>query len=91
MDTNIAPGSRFRRTVDGLIVAEMFFLQATIESATAIGDGLSALGRQIASSDESGDAPADAISQTLHRIADEAIEPYTSRLRYLLDADNTAN
>ena len=63
MDTNSAPGGRFRRTVDSLIVAEMFFVQATIESATAIGDGLSALGRQIASPDESGDAPADAITQ----------------------------
>ncbi len=91
MDTNNASAGRIRRTVDGLIVAEMFLLQATIESATAIGDGLSTLGRQITSGDDSGNAPADSISQTLQRIADEAIEPYTCRLKYLLDTDNTSN
>jgi hypothetical protein len=74
---------RFRRTVDDLIIAEMFLVQATIESATAIGDGLSALGRQITSADETGLAPADSISQALQRLADNAVEPYTSRFRYL--------
>jgi hypothetical protein len=74
---------RFRRTVDDLIIAEMFLVQATIESATAISDGLSALGRQITSADEAGLAPADSISQTLLRLADSAVEPYTSRFRYL--------
>ena len=42
--------------------------------ATAIGDGLSTLGRQITSGDDAGSAPADTIGQTLQRIADDAVE-----------------
>ncbi len=84
METNsISPG-RVRRTVDDLIIAELFLVQATIESATAIGDGLSSLGRQIAGDDDVGATAANAsIGQTLQRIADNALEPYTSRFRYL--------
>lgn len=83
MAANNVATSRIRRTVDDLIIAEMFLVQATIESATAIGDGLSELGRQIASGDDHGIAPADTISQSLQRIADSAVEPYTSRFKYL--------
>jgi hypothetical protein len=85
METNIATTGRLRRTVDDLIIAEMFLVQATIESATAIGDGLSALGRQITTADEAGTAPVDSIGQALQRIAGSAVEPYTSRFRYLRD------
>ncbi len=83
MQTSKPTAGRLRRTIDDLIIAEMFLVQATIESATAIGDGLSTLGRQIASGDESESAPADTIGQTLQRIADDAVEPYTSRFKYL--------
>jgi len=87
METNQASSTastgRFRRTVDDLIVAEMFLVQATIESATAIVDGLSSLGRQITTPDEAGLAPADSVGQVLQRIADNAMEPYSSRYRYL--------
>ena len=83
MQTNAPTPGLIRRTIDDLIVAEMFLVQATIESATAIGDGLSILGRQITSADAEGSAPADTIGQTLQRIADDAVEPYTSRFRYL--------
>jgi hypothetical protein len=83
MQTGKPTSNRLRRTIDDLIIAEMFLVQATIESATAIGDGLSTLGRQITSGDEAGSAPADSIGQTLQRMADEAVEPYTSRFRYL--------
>ncbi len=89
METNTAPTGRLRRTIDDLIIAEMFLVQATIESATAIGDGLSTLGRKITAGDEPGTAPADSIGQTLQHIADNAMEPYTSRFRYLRGLKST--
>lgn len=88
MQTSKPTQSRFRRTIDDLIIAEMFLVQATIESATAIGDGLSTLGRQITSGDDAGSAPADTIGHTLQRIADGAVEPYTSRFRYLRELNS---
>ena len=77
MEVNSQPQGRVRRAVDDLIIAEMFLVQATIESATAIGDGLSALGRHITTADD--------IGNTLQRIAGDAVEPYTSRFKYLRD------
>jgi hypothetical protein len=88
MQTSKPTPSRIRRTIDDLIIAEMFLVQATIESATAIGDGLSTLGRQITSGDDAGSAPADTIGQTLQRIADDAVEPYTSRFRYMRELNS---
>lgn len=77
--------SRVRRTVNDLVMAEMFLVQATIESVTAIGDGINELGRQIAANDEDESSPWDSISSVLQRTADEALEPYTSRFKYLRD------
>ena len=81
MQTNDTPDNRVRRTVNDLVMAEMFLLQATIESATAIGDGINELGKQIAANDENHSAW-DTISSVLQRTADEALEPYTSRYKY---------
>lgn len=83
METNTSSPSRLRRAVDDLIIAEMFLVQATIESASAMSDGLSLLGRQITSGDDSSAAPANSIAETLQGIAAEMTEPYTSRFRYL--------
>ncbi len=69
---------RMRRVVNDLIMAEMFLVQATIESATAISDGISALSRQL-----DDDTDADAVARLLARTADEAIEPYSSRIKVL--------
>jgi hypothetical protein len=80
-----------RQTIDDLIIAELFLVQATIESATAIGDGLSALGRQITTADDAGVAPADTLGNTLQRLADNAMEPYSSRFKYLRDLKNTGD
>lgn len=88
MRNNNTPNSLVRQTVDDLIIAELFLVQATIESATAIGDGLSALGRQITTANEIGTAPAATIGRTLQRIADNALEPYSSRFKYLMDRKN---
>jgi hypothetical protein len=89
--TNNTPQNRVRQTIDDLIIAELFLVQATIESATAIGDGLSALGRQITTADDAGIAPADTLGNTLQRLADNAMEPYSSRFKYLRDLKNTGD
>lgn len=71
------PG-RVRRTVNDLVMAEMFLVQATLESAMAIGDGLQQLGQKI----NEGEDQWDAIAGVLQRTADEAVEPYSTRYRY---------
>ena len=80
--------SRMRRTLNDLVMAEMFMVQATIESATAIGDGLNELGRQLSAGDEAESSPWESISGVLNRTVDEALEPYTTRFRYLRDILN---
>ncbi len=85
MQTENVKTGRFRRTVNDLVMAEMFLVQATIESAAAIGDGLDELGRQLSAGDERESSPWESITGVLQRTADEAIEPYTTRFRYLMD------
>ena len=85
MQSNEPQQSRMRRTVNDLVMAEMFLVQATIESATAIGDGLNELGRQISSNEGDESSPWDTISSVLQRTADQALEPYTTRFRFLRD------
>jgi hypothetical protein len=77
-----APNNRIRRTVNDLVMVEMFLVQATIESAAAIGDGINELGKQLADGDQYGHASWDSLSRVLQRIADEAVEPYTTRYQY---------
>lgn len=83
MQANQTQPSRVRRTINDLVLAEMFLVQATIESATAIGEGFGALGREMTEGSESGTSPWDSISSVVRRTADEAVEPYASRFRYL--------
>lgn len=85
MQQQNATSSRLRRAVDELIITEMFLVQATIESANAIGEGLGALGRQLTSGEQPGESPADSLRHTLQRVAEEAMEPYSSRFAYLRD------
>jgi len=89
--TNNTSQDRVRQTIDDLIIAELFLVQATIESASAIGDGLSALGRQITTADDAGTAPADTLGNILQRLADNALEPYSSRFKYLRDLKNAGD
>ena len=89
MQANEIQQSRVRRTVNDLVLAEMFLVQATIESAAAIGDGINELGRQISQTEEAQASPWDSISTVLQRTADEALEPYTSRFKYLRDMINS--
>lgn len=85
-----APGL-VRRTMNDLVMAEMFLIQATIESATVIGDGISELGREIAQRDAPGHGSLKSISGVLLRMADEALEPYTSRIKYFRDMVSAEN
>jgi hypothetical protein len=88
MQAQNVPNSRVRRTVNELVMAEMFLVQATIESASVIGEGIGELGKQIADSEENGQASWDSLSKVLQRIGDEALEPYTSRFKYFRDMIN---
>ncbi len=85
MQNSEVQSSRMRRTVNDLVMAEMFLVQATIESAAAIGDGINELGRQISPSGEDEPRSWDSISGVLQRTADDALEPYTTRFKYLRD------
>jgi hypothetical protein len=82
------PQGRVRRTVNELVIAEMFLVQATIESASIIGDGFNELGRTLSDGEDAGEGSRGSISSLLQRIADEAMEPYTSRFRYFKDLVN---
>lgn len=81
MQANEVQNTRVRKTVNDLVMAEMFLLQATIESATAIGDGINELGKKIAANEDRNSSWG-TISTVLQRTADEAIEPYSSRYKY---------
>lgn len=67
--------SRVQHALSDLIIAEMFFMQATLESAGAISNALSELGE-----------PRDRqrpMADLLWDTADQAIDAYTSRFRLL--------
>ena len=83
MENNTPESSRTRRVVNDLILAEMFLLQATLESATIIGNGLSELGRQVTAANDGETSPWDSLRTVVQRTADEALEPYASRFKYL--------
>ncbi|NND67182.1 MAG: hypothetical protein HKN19_06310 [Halioglobus sp.] len=73
--------TRVRKTVNDLVMAEMFLLQATLESAAAISDGIAALGSQWHGEEEQPGGMAGVLART----ADEVVEPYTTRYRYFRD------
>ena len=85
MQENTVIQGSLRRNVDELIIADMFLVYATIESATAIGEGLGELGRQLTTSEQPGNNPADSLRHTLKRVASQVAEPYSSRFGYLRD------
>ncbi len=85
MQTNDMQPSPLRRRINDLVLAEMFLVQATIESAYAIGDGIGDLGREITRTRDVDESPWDSIAGVLQRTADDAVEPFSSRIRYLRD------
>jgi hypothetical protein len=85
---NSSPGLA-RKAMNDLVMAEVFLVQATIESATAIVDGFSELGRDLAKPDRPGGGSWESIAGVLHRMAEEAQEPFTSRYKYFRDMINS--
>jgi hypothetical protein len=82
--------SKIRRTISDVIVAEMFLLQATIESANVIGDSINELGKQFYWSDQD-TPPQEPMKNVLLRTRDEVVESYSSRFNYLrklIDSDS---
>lgn len=69
------PGS----TMSNIVMAEMLLLQAVVESAAVIGEGLDELGAQLTSKEPTQRS----VSGVLIRTANAALEPYTTRLNFL--------
>ena len=73
--------SRAGRAISDLVMAELFFVQATIESAAVLGDGISEL-RDHLYWDEAEGAPEEELSEFLRRTREQLVEPYSTRYRY---------
>ena len=80
--SEVASENKMRRAISDIVVAEIFLVQATIESANAIGAGFSDLGKQFYWSDED-TPPVEPIKSVLARTRDEVVESYSSRFNYL--------
>ncbi len=75
---------RAGRAISDLVMAELFLVQATIESATALSDGLSEL-RDHLYWDEAESKPREELSAFLRRTREQVVEPYSIRFKYLRD------
>ncbi|MEH6593832.1 MAG: hypothetical protein V7746_26430 [Halioglobus sp.] len=87
---NIAPQSKMRRAFGDIVVAEMFLVQATVESASVITEGITELGKQFYWSDND-NPPDEPIKTVLLRTRDEVVDAYSSRFNYLrklMDSDS---
>jgi hypothetical protein len=63
--------------------AELFFVQATIESASALGDSISELREQLSANEAGGER--EELVSFLKRTRDQLVEPYTTRYRFFRD------
>ncbi|MFT6956969.1 MAG: hypothetical protein ACJAYC_001975 [Halieaceae bacterium] len=82
MNIEQAGSGKARRILGDIVMGELFLIQATIESATAIGSGLSTLGKQFGSSNDDAET-SETFGSIIQRTADEAVEPYITRFKYL--------
>ena len=82
------PQSKMSRALSDIVIAEMFLLQATLESASAISDGIADLSKQIYWSEDD-TPPQEPIKAVLQRTRDEVVESYTSRFDYLRNLMNS--
>jgi hypothetical protein len=73
--------SRAERAVSDIVMAELFLVQATIESASALGEGLTGLREQLSSESDTGED----FRTFLERTRKQLTEPYTSRFSYWRD------
>ena len=76
--------SRAGRAIGDLVMAELFLVQATIESASALGDGISEL-RDHLYWDEAESKPKEELSAFLKRTREQVVEPYSAGFKYLRD------
>jgi hypothetical protein len=74
--------SKLSRAVGDLVIAEMFLVQATLESASVISERIGELGRHFYSS-ENDTPPEEPIKSVLMRTRDDVVESYSSRFSYL--------
>ncbi len=80
--TQLETQSKVRRAVSDIVIAEMMLVQATIESASLIGECISELGAQTGSR-ENKVATVEPIKNILMRTRDEVVDSYASRFSYL--------
>jgi hypothetical protein len=74
--------NRAERAISDLVMAELFLVQATIESASALSDGFSEL-RDHLYWDEAESKPREELSAFLKRTREQVVEPYSTRFKYL--------
>jgi len=75
--------NRAGRTISDLVMAELFFVQATIESASALGDSISELREQLSANGANSER--EELVSFLKRTRDQLVEPYTTRYRFFRD------
>ena len=80
--TQLETQSKVRRAVSDIVIAEMMLVQATIESASLIGECISELSAQTGSP-ENDVATVEPIKNILMRTRDEVVDSYASRFSYL--------
>jgi len=82
------PQGKIHRVVGDIVIAEMMLIQATIESASLIGECISELGAQT-DAGEKGVATRKPIKTILLRTRDEVVDTYASRFSYLRKSSNS--
>lgn len=70
--------SRAEKAIGDIVLAELFVVQATIESAAVLGEGLTELRDHLKA-----DEPAEDLRSFLQRTGQRLTEPYATRFRYL--------
>lgn len=78
--------NRAGRAIGDLVMAELFFIQATIESASVLGDGITEL-RDLYR-DDAATEPKEELSSFIKRTGDQLLEPYATRFKYLRELVN---
>jgi hypothetical protein len=75
---------RAERAISDLVMAELFLVQATIESASILGDSISDY-REQRGQDDAGDKGALEFRDFLKQTGEQLAEPYSVRFKYLRD------
>lgn len=71
--------NRAERVIGDIVMAELFLVQATIESASALSDGIDGLRDQFSSEIDTKED----FRSFLERTRKQLLEPYTTRFKYL--------